>query len=814
MALFSSQTLAGTETDNSNNTNNISYTISSSGVPEGFENLAGPQFNQIDVYYQGKFLISTEATYDFQTVTFHNPADIVSRIDYLIDADFIQDQISSPLANNSNKLCLSISNDTECGLLKPNVAGIIFDEGRFRADLFINQQYIETQYIGSSKFLPSAERELSTIHNLNLNLSGTDEIEDRYNVQTNSIVSYGETRFLAQSNYTNEEDFLIDEISIQRDNQGWEAELGVFESEARSTNFFSQVDITGIRAKTSLNTRTDIKTNNATNIFIFLNARSRVEVFRNNRLIDARFYDAGNRQLDTSRFPDGAYQITIRIREENGSERTEEYFFVRNYLLPPADEPILYAEAGKINELEQHTVLPESTNDTFVHIGGALRVSENTAIEGEILTANKQHMLQTGFVHVMSGLQSQVNVMATTESDWGISLRENYANNAFSLGVDFRHVHQGDDDVADIDEFDLVTRDTTQASASLVHELLSGRAFWRYRHLDLSDAEKSETYSFNYRKQLLRKTYYQLDWDLGASKDTKDYLFNTQLKFTFRKKNNTYRLNSGVQRARINGSYDNDAIGSVRWHHARKDPKFGKLQSQLFHIKESEFDTSGLNLSSESRYGFNEVELNKTDNRGDTSFGYSLRSQLSIASDFNTASMGGAQRNNSAVIINLTGKSKGEKFEVYVNRQAIGFAEVGKSTIIPLAPYETYDVRLVSRSESFLNFDETPREITLYPGNVNTLHWDITRVLVLIGKVIDQHGQPIKNAKINHSGPFAGTDDRGWFQIETGATDSLELQQSGGSICRVELGDYNIEEDVHIFDELVCYDTSNTVTDL
>lgn len=791
-----------------------SYSISSFGVPAGFEDIAGPQYNQIDVYYQGEFLISTDATYDFESLTFHNAEEVISQIDDLIDSEYILKHIKNTLPINSEKLCLSSSSDINCGKLEPNIVGIILDEGLFRVDLFISQQYLETQYIASSKYLPSAERKFSTIHNLSLNLSGTDEIEDRFNIQTNNIVSFGETRALAQSNYTDEEDFVIDELSLQHDYQDWEAEAGVFESETRSANFFSQVDITGISAKTSLKTRTDIKTNNATNIFIFLNIRSRVEVFRDNRLIDARFYDAGNRQLDTSQFPDGAYQISVRIREENGSERTEEYFFVRNHLLPPMNEPIIYAEVGKINKLEQDNVLPETTSSTLIHVGGAKRITENIAIEGELLSANNQQMLQTGIVHIGSGLQSQLNVMATTEDDWGISIRENYSTQLFSAGLDYRHIHQGDKNIADINEFDIVTRDTTQASASIAHELFGGRAFWRYRHLDLGNSKKSETYSVNFRKQLLRKKNYQFDWEIGASKDTDDYLINAKLIFSYRKKNNIYRISTSAQNAEFNDSRESDLLTNARWQHNRRDSKFGRLQSQLFYLKESNFDTTGVNLSSESRYGFNEIEVNKTKNSGSDTVGYSMRSQLSIASDFKNASIGGAQRNNSAVIVNLNGQPNNAKFEVFVNRQSIGFANVGKSTIVTLPPYETYDIRLESRSDSFLTFDETPRNITLYPGNVSTMNWDVSRVLVFIGKIIDAKGNPVINSRISNVSQFAGTDDRGWFQIETGSTDSLELQRPDGSTCKIELGEYDVNEDVHIFDELICYDTSKTITKL
>ncbi len=776
----------------------------SDSVPLGFEDLAGPQVNQVDVYYQGRYLVSANATYDFETLQFHQPEIVINYIDDLLDRQYILENITGSLNTNAKELCLVQTSNIDCGVLRPNIAGIIFDEGKFRVDLFINERFLQVQYVESSKYLPAAQESFSTIHNFSLNLSGTDAIEDRFNAQTNSIVSFGDTRLLAQSNYTDNEDYVVDEVSLQKDYQGWEAETGVFESESRSTNFFSQVDITGFRVQTSFNTRTDLETSSGTDIFIFLNMRSRVEVFRSNRLIDARFYDAGNRQLDTSRFPDGAYQISIRIREENGSERTEEYFFVRNSLLPPINEPIIYAEAGKINEFEQNTVLPKTSNNSIVHIGGAVRISESMAFEGEFLNAGKQTMLQTGIVHVGSGLQSQVNVMGTSESDWAISLRENYTNNYFSLNMDYRHVSLGDEDVSDADEFDLITNDSTQATASLVHELFGGRIFWRYRHLDLGNTEKSETFSVNYRKQLIRKSHYQLDWDLSASKDTSDYLVGARLEFSFRKKNNIFRLTSGAQTSEVNNSRDNDLTSNASWQHTRRDPEFGRIQSRLFHVRERDFNTAGVNLSSESRYGYNEIELNRTDNHQETTFGYSVKSQLSFASDFSTTSLGGAQRNDSAIIIDLDGQTKGEVFEVFIDRQSAGFANVGTTTIIPLSPYETYDVRLQSRSDAFLKFDEAPREVTLYPGNVNTLNWHVDRVLVLIGQVNDIHGIPVKHAKIQNVGTFSGTDERGWFQIESGLTDHLTLEMKDGGICRVDLGNINGHEDVHVFDELIC----------
>ena len=781
---------------------NFSIVVSDQ-VPPGFEDLAGPQTNQVDVFYQNKRLLSTIATYDFETLRFENPQLVVHQINDLIDPEIILEILSKPLPNNTDLLCLSRTSNEECGTMQPNIAGIIFDESRFRVDLFINALQLQTQEVYSTKFLPPADEQLSTIQILSLNLSGTDETEDRFNMQVDSMMAFGDARIKIQSNYTDDEDYIIDEYSIQKDNPGWEAEAGVFNTQSQSTNFFSEQDILGVRVKTSTNTRTDLEVSSGTSLFIFLSQRSRVEVFKDNRLIDARFYDAGNRQLDTSRFPDGAYQVSVRIREDNGRERTEEYFFARNAALPPMGEPQYYVEAGKINEIQQDSTLPETSENYLIHTGGSIRLKENLAVQAELANTDDESMIQLGLVHLMAGLESHFNVMATTESDWGVALRETWNTEKFVFNLDLRHISMGDSN-DDSDRFDFVSNGRTQVSSAITHNLFGGRVYWRYRHNDTNDAQKSETYSLRYTRNIARNYKYQVDWDFEANKDSDDYLVGANINFRFRKDKNEFRFGPGLQASKTNNRSDNDVVGDAAWIHTVQNPLIGNLQSRLFHTRDSQVSTSGINISSESRYGNNELELNQTHNSDRDMFGYSLRSQFNMASDFRAVSLGGSEYSRSAVIIDLSGRPKGAKFEIYVDRQSAGYAQVGSKTILPLPAYDTYDIRLESRSDAFLTFAETPRQVTLYPGNVSTMTWQVDRVLVLIGRALDIEGNPITFARFQNTGTFAGTDDRGWFQVESGKVDSLLLQTKDGSQCALPLGEYDDNQDVHVFNDLTC----------
>ena len=796
--------------ENSNKNNpNKQFIVVSNKVPSGFEDLAGPQTNQVDVYFQNKALISTLATYDFETLHFHDAKAVVEKIEDLIDPKIILEKINQPLDINSELLCPQYSNSDECGVLEPNIVGIIFNESRFRVDIFINPLQLEAKAIHSTKYLPPAEESFSTINVLNFNLSGTDKFDDQFNTQMNSTVAFGDARVKAQMNYTDNEDFIIDEFSAQKDNPGWEIEAGIFDTETRATNFLPEQDILGARVKTSTNTRTDLDVTSGTSIYIFLSQRSRVEVFKDSRLIDARFYDAGNRQLDTTRFPDGAYQISVRIREENGRERREEYFFVRSASLPPIGEPQYYAEIGKINEIQQDSVLPETTSNYLLHAGGSIRLKENLAIEAEVANSNDESMLQFGLVHLKAGLESHLNVMTTTESDWGVSIRESWHTENFGFNVDLRHVNEGNSNEDD-NRFDFVTENSTQISSSITHTLFGGRTFWRYRHNDRSNAQKSETYSVRYSQLLYRANNYQIDWEFEGNKDSDDYLIGAQLNFRFRKGKNQYRFNPGFQTRKENNQRDDDIVGDISWQHTVRNPAIGRIQSNVFHTRETSFSTSGINVTSESRIGYNEVELDQTRESGENIFGYSARSQFTLASNFRSMSIGGSRFSRSAIIIDLVGEPEGEKFEVFVNHQPAGFAKVGSKTVIPLQAYDTYDVRLKSRANSFLSFDESARQVTLYPGNVNNMKWEVERILVLIGRALNKNGEPIQYARIKNAGAFAGTDDRGWFQVETSKVNSLILQMKDNTNCKLDLGEYNSNEDVHVFNDLTCIPIGNS----
>ena len=291
---------------------------------------------------------------------------------------------------------------------------------------------------------------------------------------------------------------------------------------------------------------------------------------------------------------------------------------------------------------------------------------------------------------------------------------------------------------------------------------------------------------------------------MDASKDSDEYLIGTRLNFHFRKKNNIFRLSPGFRTEKENNQRDDDFIGSASWQNSRRTKNLGLVRTRLRHDEESSLSSTALELESESEYGTNEVELINTRQSNENIFGYSVRSQFSLASDFKNFSFGGARNNTSALIVDLPGSPEGEIFEVYIDGQSAGFAKVGSKTVIPLPPYNSYNVFLKPRGSSFVEYDQTEQNITLYPGNVLTRTWNVEKVLIYIGQIVDADGKPIKYGRFEDLTTYGGTDDRGWFQIESKEISSLVVTKKDGNKCKIALEQKNKEEDVRVYKQLSC----------
>ena len=109
------------------------------------------------------------------------------------------------------------------------------------------------------------------------------------------------------------------------------------------------------------------------------------------------------------------------------------------------------------------------------------------------------------------------------------------------------------------------------------------------------------------------------------------------------------------------------------------------------------------------------------------------------------------------------------------------------------------------QGETFVEFDQRPRRLTLYPGNVETVRFEAETVTVVVGQIVDEAGQPVANAYFDGLSGFAGTDAEGWFQLElTGDAAAFEVRRSDAPNCRVTLPAFTTDNGVAVLDAVTC----------
>ena len=660
--------------------------FSTSGIPAGFESLTEPQTTFMDVYYGGVPLATVLATYTLDGVSFEDPAEILQLIPAVKNPNIVLQALSGTLETNADKVCFT-PNQTDCGTIFPEVAGVIFDDGRFRIDIFINPNYLEKQAVNASRYLPPPTADFSTINAFDVVVSGETDNDTDYTVTGTSVMAYQSARILSQWDYSNENNFSVDTLSLQQDfAQYWEYEVGFFGSRSSNALFVDEQDLLGFRVGTSLKTRTDLAFATGNEIFLFLPQRSRVDIFKDDRLVSSAVYNAGNQQIDTSRLPDGAYNIVLRIRDDLGNEIEEEQFFIKSSVIPPIDQPVYFIEAGEITDREDGQVLPQDTNDYFIHLGHQFRLFGNTGVNTEIFQAEDQALLQTGLFLFGGQYQLQADVMGTTESDTGISFRGTYRLGRLNASANYLHVEAADEfDPNDLD-FDLIPETFTQATATVGYPLLGGQFNFLGRYNDREDEDPIVSYGFNYLYPIYRTNRYFVDLNLNTNREDGDLFVQVGLRLSFKTPNWSATYNAQTQYEKNNDVEETNFLHDVSVVYSQRNTPVGDIQAIAFAAQEEETESIGGQLRSQSDYGEAIVDLERIYQEDQIVDRYSATARFNIATGGADISIGGRQTANAGVIVHLESDSFGELFEIFVNGQAAGFVRTGQSTIVPLRP--------------------------------------------------------------------------------------------------------------------------------
>jgi Mat/Ecp fimbriae outer membrane usher protein len=662
--------------------------------------------------------------------------------------------------------------DADSSLKVSDDADLLLNPITLEATLFVNASAFGVQARKRDGVLEAASvRGLSGVFNYDINgFSSNSYGESSRSAYANfdSYTSWGEHHInFAGSVYSGGESESQDRVNIdrlmyERDMNGQRLALGMLDGWAMqslgSTSALNSDRMYGFSYGSSTNSLVQDHEQSLTPLQVYLPAAGEARVMRDGRVISVQRLAMGNHELDTSSFPSGVYDVKVDVLVAGKTTSTRTFRVNKPNGKTNAEGLQWQVWGGTAKRSESYS--EGSENDEYVGLAG-------TSIAG-----------QWGDVSMNSSLYMRGSVFAEeAEVSWDaweglrFNLQNIYASDAtrrFATAVNWdvpgsmlslwANYERGRDGR----ELEFWSRDYENIGGNLNLSTLSpnlGTLTLSYERDHSS--EGSKTMTSNYNQQIYSGQYGSAQLQVGFNRtqnagqqaETEKYIsLNLSLPL-----NSDFSL--GVSHDKNGSTLDVD--GGVGLDGQAIKYIGGNISQGL--SGENKDTNYGAYANYDMRYGSGTI--NYQGSRDSNSISLSNHGNLVWNSEQIAAGSGTGE---SAMIVDVP-IEEDDALEADVNGQKIPLKSGRNVISVPGYSKNKLEIRSNAEklgSESTFLVDSTAEEYVLYPGNVSHLQVDAQKMITVFGRLNDDHGQPVPNAKIkNHIG-FTSTDAKGQFAID------------------------------------------------
>ena len=737
----------------------------------------------------------------------------MSRISDISHPIIVETALSGEVPTNSSLACPS-GQTSDCGTLMPEIAGVIFDANRFRIDLFIAEEYLETLTFYDSKFLPESSSSFGLMQGISANTSGvalSNNDQQNYSVFGNTLFGWQENHLSSNWDYSRDGNFSIDTLYLERDSNGLQMGAGYLGYGGMMTSEFSGTrQIVGMKIGSSLNSRIDIADTSSTPIRIFTNGRRRVEVLRDDRLIYSTMVEAGSQEIDTRTFPQGAYNVTVRTYDGSVLDQEFSRFFTKSVRLAPSDEILWYLEGGEMTRRENEKVLPDGLSEWLMRGGLQFRLAENSGMTLRGTSTGQEQSLESELFYQGNDWDLSVTGMYGSSNAKGAALETSAAIGPFFLSYFHRRLwnpgHQKNQNSSQ--NVELLGGSFENQSLSMSTGALTGSLSLSLSRNNSIERGRETIYGARWFRNILRFSGHDIDIQLDYSQSDDDKIATAGL--TMRRSSTEWNYNirgQGRWEKRNETPTDKNFGYSAdsRWFADDILNGSGELGLRYDDITGDDRLLGGELVYEQARFrsDLNADYINQR--QGESFINYNARIDTSFAMNTDNAGIGGGRTSDSAVIVNIDG-SPHTTFDVLINGSSSGIARGGRRTVIPLTPFASYEVSIRPRGLEFYNYDQGIRNVTLYPGNVESLLFTSHEELVILGKLVDANGENLESVSISTEHSNSWTDDFGIFQLRIPVTQTVfEARLSEEETCQADIpGNYENRAGIGLVGVLKC----------
>ncbi len=810
-----------------------------SGPPPGFEDAAlnTTQSNYISVYYAGNFIGNVMGTYDLNTVTLQNVAELVSKIPGITNQKAVVAALSGKLPDNASHLCVDSVDSTKpyCSIITPAVAGVIFDADNYRATIFVNPNDLDVNQIGGAgePTLPDSTSGLSYFSNNNFSLSSSQGT-NTYSLNNLSIVAGGDNALNVTSNLTQTDNsangaqsaqsitaYSLQTADLTRFSNGKYYQLGMFTP--TTGGFIGSPPVAGISMQNYGILPTQAQ---GSPVEVFLPLPSQVSVYKNGYLISSQSFDAGKHLLDTSSFPNGSYDITLKIINNIGQTTTQTQFFVKQSSLPPQGEPDYQVSLGFLqttassNFSNNNVTLPAFEAEPIFTYSEVRKIAMDFGLQSAITSNFNRAYLTEAISYYGMSWQISPGVLGSNNQQYGWLLNAFFTPitfPAFNFSSNNQKIYNSENDnnasstqtgsnfspvsatsFQSNNTANLQIGQSSNVSASLQYNQAAGGSTQTQYGLSwtqtlfssplmtwqlvssVTDTEGSAT-TVSMALSASFNTVYNIGITTGVGYSNANTITNTN--------GNTYNVykpnyNLGLNKTAVWGANNQNNLSMS----ASTNQGYSNSSNLLSANYLSDLFTGNLNFS-------NTISKQFTNNNGAITSNATTVNQLTGTFQSNLAFVGGhfsagyQQGNQSGVMVGVTAPTP-TKVDVFINNQKQGQVESGSPAAFFVPAYGTYNVTIQPAGIGEYGFDDRPKQVTLYAGNIQYLQWTLVKEYVLFAQIVDQNGKPVPNLLMLGKNPsdFNVTDGNGYIQanIQSDQT-TMQFKNESGQECVVTL---------------------------
>jgi|GEM_PF-6383331 len=800
-----------------------------SDVPPGFEALANQQlFSVLDIYYNNRKITESPATFSSATLEFELPEKIIdalNNVNQLKDSEVLMGVLSGPVPGHLSLVCANNRRYPVCKAPVTDKIAVVLNAGQFRADVFVNPDYLLHDPQEISPFLPPSTAGLSFVNEANYLISGTTSqhhFDD--NLINQGKLAYGNARINYDSSYVTSDEqestnLIVDQLNGEIDYGRFNTKLGIVQT--NQVSFMNNEALLGLHFGTTENTLNTYNGSDtdlyAAPLSIYLKLPSRVSFFKDGRLIASRQYTAGEQRVNTSSFPSGSYDITVKIEDDFGTQSTENYFFAKSRRYPPVNYPVYYLNVGYfIDENKDANIFYPTTKIGVLQTGFDRRLASFQNVQvggrGDLTLSTQRSFMTLGSLLLGERWELESDFLVGTDPDYGINMRFQYNAQPFVFSLAGRQIWSKLNLENDNSQFtfDPLTQTRSTLSANVNYNYHKTSISLGARLSKTKGAEASRLYTASLRQQLYTSRDLRVNLDFKASEsEDNQVLFLMTLSIDFQKTKNL-DIKTTLGRREDYNQTDVSSSGNI----VRTNVKWNNVDN-LGYGKSLSFG-AGVNVGSENyssslsekntRYTLNVQGAHSHAVDAESNTGYSGSFSTRLIAIPGAITFGSGRSRSAGVLVRVEGVDNDASFNLLSKRARVGELKAGTNSVALLQPYRAYSLSLSNANDQQYRFSQKPVDVVTYPGNFQLLKWNVRLVYTVFTRILKPDGAPLAYASVEAAeGELNYTDDQGYVQLEVGTDQTEVIFRKKADYCRVNIPERTDPDEVFVnLDDVIC----------